>query len=90
MPKQRRARCRDCGISGNDAPISKQGLCPLCGERRLLANVNALRDGSGPEYEAWQAGMARYVTAMLAAPEVSSAALDLRGTQTGSAAPPEP
>lgn len=90
MPKQRRAHCRDCGTSGNDAPISKTGYCPACGEARLLSNISALQNKRGPEFETWALGYARYVTALVALSQDDTDALNPEGHSPGSASAGQP
>lgn len=53
MPNRPPSYCRICKISGNVRHVSKRGLCTDCAERRMLENINTVRNKSGPEYEEW-------------------------------------
>lgn len=62
MPKATYSRCKDCGASREDVgPLSCTRLCPACSERRLLENVDGIRERQGPAHERRQYGIVRQV-----------------------------
>jgi hypothetical protein len=58
----RPARCRLClKPRAANRVISKRGLCPKCGEKRLSEQLDQMTLKSGPHYEHWVRGMGRRI-----------------------------
>lgn len=58
--------CKGCGASRElYGRLSAIGLCPVCGDARMTANVEGLRAHSGPVFRRWREGMAASVGARL-------------------------
>jgi hypothetical protein len=60
-PRRVYGACTSCGRTREQAGhISWRGLCPPCAEANVAANVEEIASRSGPAYDKWLAGIARF------------------------------